>query len=55
MALWFAIIRIREMMQQSSNASKWMQNRWTTQAQASRRQAVNLDEAFADQWSQTYG
>jgi hypothetical protein len=55
MALWFAVIRIREMMQQSSNASKWMQNRWTTQAQASRRQAVNLDEAFADQWSQTYG
>jgi hypothetical protein len=38
-----------------NNASKWMQNRWTTQAQASRRQAVNLDEAFADQWSQTYG
>ena len=55
MALWFAIIRIREMMQQSSNASKWMQNRWTTQAQASRRQAVNLDEAFAEQWAQTYG
>jgi hypothetical protein len=55
MALWFAIIRIREMMQQSSNASRWMQNRWTTQAQASKRQAVNLDEAFADQWSQTYG
>jgi hypothetical protein len=55
MALWFAIIRIREMMQQSSNASKRMQNRWTTQAQTSRRQAVNLDEAFADQWSQTYG
>ena len=55
MALWFAIIRIREMMQQKTNASKWMQNRWTTQAQASRRQAVNLDEAFADQWSETYG
>jgi hypothetical protein len=55
MALWFAIIRIREMMQQSSNASKWMQNRWTTQSQASKRQAVNLDEAFAEQWSHTYG
>jgi hypothetical protein len=55
MALWFTIIRFRELMQQSSSASKWMQNRWTTQAQSARRQAVNLDEAFAEQWSQNYG
>ena len=55
MALWFAIIRVRELMQKSSRASKWQTNRWATQAQMSQRSSLNLDEAFADQWVETYG
>lgn len=55
MALWFAIIRVRELMQQNSSSSKWMQNRWATRAQKSHRGSLNLDEAFADQWSENYG
>jgi len=55
MALWFAIIRIREIMQQSSQSAKWMNNRWATRAQKSQRAAINLEEAFAEQWSETYG
>ena len=55
MALWFAIIRIRELMQQNSQTAKWVNNRWATRSQKERRFAVNLDEAFAEQWSETYG
>ncbi len=55
MALWFAIIRIRELMQQSSHASKFQANRWATRAQRSQRMSINLDEAFADQWNENYG
>lgn len=55
MALWFAIIRVRELMQKNSNSSKWMQNRWATRAQKSSRGSLNLDEAFAEQWAEHYG
>ena len=55
MALWFAIIRIREMMQQGSQQTRWMNNRWATRAQKERRMAINLDEAIAEQWSEIYG
>ena len=55
MALWFAVIKVRELMQQSSQSAKWMQNRWATRAQKERRMAVNLDEAIAEQWSDIYG
>lgn len=55
MALWFAIIRVRELMQQSSHASKFQANRWSTRAQRSQRTSVNLDEMIADQWSENYG
>jgi hypothetical protein len=55
MALWFAIIRIREMMQQNSQTTKWMNNRWSTRFQKQQRGSINLDEAFADQWSEVYG
>ena len=55
MALWFAIIRIREMMQQSTRIGNYSNNRWATRAQMSQRAAINLDEAIADQWQQTYG
>jgi hypothetical protein len=55
MALWFAIIRIRELMQQSSQTKKWANNRWSTRAQTSQRMSINLDEEFADQWNENYG
>jgi len=55
MALWFAVIRIRELMQQSSRVGQYQTNRWATRAQMSTRGSLNLDEAFAEQWSQNYG
>ena len=54
MALWFTIIRIREMMQRGSQVTRWAHNRWSTSAQSSKRYAVNLDDAFAEQWSEQY-
>lgn len=55
MALWFAVIRIRELMQQSTRVGSYTNNRWATRAQRSNRVSINLDEAIADQWSQQYG
>ena len=55
MALWFAIIRVRELMQTSSRIGQYQNNRWATRAQKAGRGSLNLDEAFAEQWSETYG
>ena len=55
MALWFAIIRIRELMQTNSNTSMYLNNRWATKAQINNRYSINLDDAFADQWHDIYG
>lgn len=55
MALWFAIIRVRELMQHSSHMAQYQNNRWATRAQRSTRGSINLDEAFADQWADNYG
>jgi hypothetical protein len=55
MALWFAVIRCREFMQQNSYVQKYAHNRWATRAQASKRHSINLDDAIAEQWQQTYG
>jgi hypothetical protein len=55
MALWFAVIRLRELMQQSSRVSNYATNRWATRAQMSNRYGVNLDNAFAEQWQEQYG
>ena len=55
MALWFAIIRIREMMQKNSHVSQYANNRWATRAQKATRMSINLDDAFAEQWQQIYG
>ena len=54
MALWFAIIRVREMMQQSSRMGQYAPNRWATRAQKAQRGSIQLDEAFADQWNEYY-
>jgi len=55
MALWFAIIRIRELMQQSSRVGQYQTNRWATRAQLASRGSLNLDDAFASQWAEQYG
>jgi hypothetical protein len=55
MALWFAVIRVRELMQQSSKVGQYQSNRWATRAQRSQRVSLNLDEAFAEQWVENYG
>jgi len=54
MALWFAIIRVRELMQQSTRVGQYQTNRWATRAQMSGRMGINLDEAFAEQWAENY-
>ena len=54
MALWFAVIRCRELMQTSSRIGQYQNNRWATRAQKSNRGSLNLDEAFAEQWQETY-
>jgi len=54
MALWFAVIRCRELMQKSSRVGQYQNNRWATRAQKEKRYGVNLDEAFAEQWAETY-
>jgi hypothetical protein len=55
MALWFAVIRVRELMQQSSRVGQYQTNRWATRAQKASRGSLNLDEAFAEQWAEQHG
>jgi hypothetical protein len=55
MAMWFAVIRIRELMQQNTRAIQYVGNRWATRAQKEQRGSINLDEAFHDQWQDIYG
>jgi hypothetical protein len=55
MALWFAVLRAREFMQQTNHLQKFSSNRWTTRAQAEQRYTINLDEAFAEQWADQHG
>ena len=55
MAMWFAVIRIRELMQQNTRAIQYVGNRWATRAQKEQRGSINLDEAFHEQWQDIYG
>ena len=55
MALWFAVIRVRELMQQSTRIGTYQNNRWATRSQKEARFSLNLDEAIASQWSEQYG
>jgi hypothetical protein len=41
-------------MQQTSTASKFANNRWATKAQRQQRHSIDLNEAFAEQWAETY-
>ena len=54
MALWFAVIRVRELMQQRTKINGYASNRWATRAQINQRMTVNLDDAYAEQWAQQY-
>jgi hypothetical protein len=55
MALWFAVLRAKELMQAASFTSRYKENRWATRAQLSRRQSVNLDAAYQEQWQEQFG
>jgi hypothetical protein len=55
MAMWFAFIRLRELMQQSTVIARYSENRWATRAQLSRRGTVNLDVALSEQWQEQFG
>jgi len=55
MALWFAVLRCREFMQQSNQIQRYANNRWATRAQQEKRLTINLDEVFTAQWQQTHG
>jgi hypothetical protein len=55
MALWFAVLRVQELMQAASFTNRYKENRWATRAQLSKRQSVNLDAAYQEQWQEIYG
>ena len=55
MALWFAVIRVREIMQQSTRVGNYQNNRWATRSQMSHRMVVNVDDMIAEQWQDHYG
>ena len=55
MALWFTVIRARELIQKNTNVTPYLNNRWATRAQMETRYSINLDDAFAEQWTETYG
>ena len=51
MALWFVIIKMRELMNRSTSALGYQTNRWATGRQRVARVTVNLDDAYAEQWN----
>jgi len=55
MAMWFAFLKCRELMQQGSVTMRYAQNRWATRAQMSQRGIVNLDVALQQQWEEQFG
>jgi hypothetical protein len=55
MALWFAIIRVRELMQQSTRVGQYQSNRWATRSQMANRITINVDDMIAEQWQDHYG
>jgi hypothetical protein len=55
MAMWFAVIRARELIQQGTRVTPYLNNRWATKSQMEQRYSINLEDAFAEQWSETYG
>ena len=54
MALWFAIIKVREMMQSNMRGVSFMNNRWATRGQNARRTTISLSELKQAQWADNY-
>jgi hypothetical protein len=54
MALWFAVIKVREMMQQSLRGASFMNNRWATRGQQAKRTTISLSELKQAQWADNY-
>ena len=54
MALWFAVIRARELIQNGTRVTPYLNNRWATKAQMESRHSINLEDAFASQWQEQY-
>jgi hypothetical protein len=55
MALWFAVLRVQELMQAASFTNRYKENRWATKAQLKKRQSINLDAAYQEQWQEQFG
>ena len=55
MAMWFAVIRCREFMQQSAFSARYANNRWATRTQKAHRYSINLTDAMNEQWQENYG
>lgn len=55
MALWFCVLRAKELMQQASFTRKYQENRWATRKQRAQRTSINLDAAYQEQWQENYG
>ncbi len=55
MALWFAVLRVQELMQAASFTNRYKENRWATRAQLKKRQSINLDAAYQEQWQEQFG
>ncbi len=55
MALWFAVLRVQELMQAASFTNRYKENRWATKAQLNKRQSINLDAAYQEQWQEQFG
>ena len=54
MALWFAVIKVREMMQSNMRGVSFMNNRWATRGQNARRTTISLSELKQAQWADNY-
>ena len=54
MAMWFAVIRARELITSGTRLTPYLNNRWATKSQMDQRYAVNLDNAFQEQWANLY-
>ena len=54
MALWFAVIKVREMMQNNMRGVSFMNNRWATRGQNARRTTISLSELKQAQWADNY-
>ena len=55
MAMWFAVIRARELIQQNTNVTPYLTNRWATRSQMEKRMSINLDDMYYETRSKGFG